>query len=253
MIINETLKGWLKRIFLPPMFLLWVLLMGMIFKSWLAWFALIVLYLLSTTPVSSLLVRQLEHHSALELPLPDEDSAEDKRVIVVLGGGLPRYSPEMPGYRPTTSTLERVRYGGWLQKQTGLPLLVSGGGYRPEAETMAQSLRTDFGADVEWLEDQSKNTWENALFTREMLPDEYQTVILVTHAWHMPRSVLSFEAVGFRVIPAPTAFTAERVYWKRLRHWFPSTHSLQVSEKAIREYIGYIWYQLAYTNSVFQT
>ena len=245
MIINETLKGWLKRIFLPPMFLLWVLLMGLIFKPWLAWLALIVLYLLSTTPVSSLLMRQLEHHPALELPLP----AEDEGVIVVLGGGLPGYSPEMPGYRPSTSTLERLRYGGWLQKQTGWPLLVSGGGFRPEAVTMAESLKTDFDAKVQWLEDQSRTTWENALFTRELLPDDYQTVILVTHAWHMPRSILSFETVGFRVIPAPTVFHSDRIYWKRLRHWFPSTRNLQVSERAIREYIGYLWYQFAYVGS----
>ena len=242
MIINETLKGWLKRIFLPPMFLLWVLLMGLIFKPWLAWLALIVLYLMSTTPVASLLNRPLECHQALELPL----SEKDEGVIVVLGGGLPRYSPEMPGYRPSTSTLERVRYGGWLQKQTGLPLLVSGGGYRPEAVTMAESLKKDFDAEVQWLEDRSRSTWENALFTREVLPDEHKTVILVTHAWHMPRSILSFETVGFRVIPAPTAFHSDRIYWKQLKHWLPEVRNLQVSEQAIREYVGYLWYQLAY-------
>ena len=223
------------------MFLLWVLLMGLIFKPWLAWLALLMLYLLSTTPVASLLTRPLEHHPALALPL----SAKDEGVIVVLGGGTPRYSPEMPGYRPSTSTLERLRYAGWLQKQTGLPMLVSGGGFRPEAATMAASLKTDFGADVQWLEDQSRSTRENALFTRELLPADYQSVILVTHAWHMPRSVLSFEAVGFRVIPAPTAFHSDRIYWKRLRHWFPEVRNLQVSERAIREYIGYLWYKLS--------
>lgn len=239
--INETLKNWLKRICLPPMFLLWVLLVGLIFKPWLAWLALIILYLLSTAPVSGLLIRCLEHHPVLELPL----SAENEGVIVVLGGGMPGYSPEMPGHRPSTFTLERLRYGGWLQKQTGLPLLVSGGGYRPEAKTMAESLKTDFGADVQWLEDRSKTTLENALFTRELLPDDYQTVILVTHAWHMPRSVFSFETAGFRVIPAPTAFHSDRIYWKRLRHWFPQVRNLRVSERAIREYVGYLWYKFS--------
>lgn len=243
MMINEAMKGWLKRIFLPPMFLLWVILMGLVFKSWLAWLALVTLYLLSTTPIASLLARSLESHSALTLPL----AKKDEGVIVVLGGGMPGFSPEMPGYRPSTSTLERLRYAGWLQKQTGLPLLVSGGGYRPEAVTMAESLENDFDANVQWLEDRSVNTWENALFSREMLPEQYQTVILVTHAWHMQRSVLSFETVGFRVIPAPTAFHSERVHWKRLRHWFPEVRNLLVSEHALREYIGYLWYRLSYT------
>lgn len=71
------------------MFLYWVLLMGLIFKPWLA---LVLLYLLSTAPVSRLLIRPLEHHDALQLPVADEDQGG-----IVLGGGLPGYSPEMPG------------------------------------------------------------------------------------------------------------------------------------------------------------
>ena len=222
--------------------------MGLIFKPWLAWLSFLsfgLLYLLATMPVSSALIRPLEKLPALSLPL---DKAKENTAIVVLGGGAPRYSPEMPGYRPSVYTLERLRYAGWLQKQTKLSLLVTGGGSRPEAESMAQSLRTDFGAEVHWLEDQSLTTHENALFSRELLPETIQTVVLVTHAWHMPRSVLSFKQAGFEVIPAPTAFHSDRIYWKRLRYWLPEVRHLQLSERAIREYIGYLWYKLTYFN-----
>ena len=235
--MNFKLQTWLQNFFLLPMILLWVLLMGLILKSWLAWFALILLYLLSTASVSGFLIRPLEQHSPLTLPLTTNDG-----VIVVLGGGLPGYSPEMPGYRPSPFTVERLRYGSWLQKQTGLPLLVSGGGFRPEAESMALSLENDFGAKATWLEDQSKTTRENAQYTRSLLPDAQTTVILVTHAWHMPRSVMSFEAYGFTVIPAPTAFHSPKIPWQSLIYWLPQARHLVTSELALREYIGYLWY-----------
>ena len=190
--------------------------MGLLFKPWLAWLALVLLYLLSISPVANRLLRQWEDVPALELPV----AASDNTAIVVLGGGMPRVSPERPGFRPSPYTLERLRHGGFLQKQTGLPLLVSGGGFRPEAVTMAESLEQDFSAEVRWVEDQSTTTWENATFSREMLPPEITRVIVVTHAWHMPRSVFSFEQAGFEVLPAPTAFTP-KAQWHRLSGWLP--------------------------------
>ena len=230
---------------LPPMFLLWVLFMGLLFKPWLAWVALALFYLLSTTPVATLLVRPLEQ----AYPVFNKSTEKPEGVIVVLGGGMPGFSPERPGYRPSMSTLERLRHTAWLQNQTDLPILVSGGGIRPEAETMARSLEEDFSIEVKWLEDQSRTTRENALYTREMLPDNINTVILVTHAWHMPRSVLSFHQAGFRVIPAPTVFHTHKVHWQGLTCWLPRTRNLAISERAIREYVGYLWYLLVFKYS----
>ena len=220
------------------MLLFWVLFMGLLFKPWLAWLALGLLYLLSVSPIANLLLRQWENVPVMTLPVV----ASDDTAIVILGGGMPGTSPERPGFRPSPYTLERLRYGGWLQKQTGLPLLVTGGGFRPEAVTMAESLEQDFGADVRWIEDQSTTTWENAVYSRHMLPERITTVIVVTHAWHMPRSMLSFEKVGFAVIPAPTAFTP-KAQWCRLTSWLPKVRNLERSEQALREYAGYFYYQ----------
>ena len=238
--MNLTTRKLLKTLGLPPMLLFWVLLMGLIFKPWLAWLALVLLYLLSISPVANTLLRRWEQVPVLELPIDTQDTA-----IVVLGGGMPGISPERPGFRPSSYTLERLRHGGWLQKQTGLPLLVSGGGPRPEAPTMAESLEQDFGAQVRWQESESRTTWENALFTRQMLPQEINTVVLVTHAWHMPRSILSFEKVGFNVIPAPTTFTPPP-QWHRIQSWLPKVRNLERSEQAIRERIGYWYYSIVY-------
>ncbi len=220
-----------------------LLVMGLLFKSWIAWLALIIVYLTSTQPVSSFLIRSLERYPVFE---PAAHTTSDAQAIVILGGGLPRPSPETQGFRPSTFTLERLRYGAWLQKQTDLPVLVSGGGFRPEAEIMAHSLNEEFGIPVTWQEDQSINTWENAFYSREVLPETITRVIVVTHGWHMPRAVYSYERAGFDVIPAPGMLTEKADSGFKLRRWIPSARHLMDSEKAVREYIGYCWYRLAY-------
>jgi len=55
------------------------------------------------------------------------------------------------------------------------------------------------------LENDSENTAENAFYSAEILREKnIKTIILVTSAMHMPRSVALFEAQGLNVIPAPT-------------------------------------------------
>ena len=71
-----------------------------------------------------------------------------------------------------------------------------------------------------------------------------RTVVLVTHAWHMPRAVLSFKRAGFDVIPAPTAFTWNQKHWGKPTYWIPRVRNLRVSELAIHEYLGLGWYWL---------
>lgn len=224
---------------LPPMMLFWLLLLGMMFDSGLAWLSLGVLYLLSIAPVSNLFLQQRENIPPLGLPLSSEHK---ESVIVILGAGMPHYSPEREGYRPSAYTLERLRHGSWLHKQTGLPVLVTGGGsFRPEADTMARSLKEDFGVDVRWQENQSLTTAENAALSRAMLSEDITSIILVTHAWHMRRAILSFENAGFKVTPAPTAFTGDGRLMV-LSSWLPKVYHLEKSELAIRELVGYWCY-----------
>ncbi len=225
------------------MLLIWLIIMGLIFKTWVVWLALVILYLFSTQPVASLLIRSLECYPVFN---PNQTLPVEPEVIVILGGGLPRKSPEMSGFRPSMYTLERLRYGAWLHHQTDLPVLVSGGGYRPEATIMADSLKNDFGVETRWLEKQSTTTWENALYAREVLPEEIQSVLLVTHGWHMARAALSFERAGFNVVPAPGMLADSSKDSFRISRWLPSARHLSDSERALREYAGYLWYWLAY-------
>ena len=64
----------------------------------------------------------------------------------------------------------------------------------------ADSLRVAY-------EERSRSTWENALFTKELVnPSRGERWVLVTSAFHMPRSFGAFQAVGWDVIAYPVDF-----------------------------------------------
>jgi uncharacterized SAM-binding protein YcdF (DUF218 family) len=70
-------------------------------------------------------------------------------------------------------------------------------------------------------------------------------IILVTSAWHMPRSVWCFESQGFNVIPAPTDYiTSQQAY--DLRSFVPRWTVFSDSGQALHEYLGLFWYHLKY-------
>jgi uncharacterized SAM-binding protein YcdF (DUF218 family) len=66
-------------------------------------------------------------------------------------------------------------------------------------------------------------------------------VLLVTHAWHMPRAVRSFAAAGITVTPAPTFFHREPL---TPLDFLPRPEGLLASRHAMHEWIGLIWYAL---------
>jgi len=96
---------------------------------------------------------------------------------------------------------------------------------------------------VRWLETESDNPAENAAFSRKTLQvDGVNTIALVTHAWHMPRAKRVFEQAGFTVIPAPTGF--HTVGMKGIMNFIPQANYLNLSNIAIREWVGMGWYAM---------
>jgi uncharacterized SAM-binding protein YcdF (DUF218 family) len=95
-----------------------------------------------------------------------------------------------------------------------LQLIFTGGegdlfGSGPSEAERARNFFISMGLPREslTLEDRSSNTYENALFSKE-LPgvDASKRWLLVTSAWHMPRSLHTFEKVGWNVTPYPVDF-----------------------------------------------
>ncbi len=176
--------------------------------------------------------------------------AERADVIVVLGAGRERGDLAWGSDQPTGLALERERYAARLAKASGLPVLTSGGlhyGTPPtEAKLMADSLLDDFGVAVRWQEGRSLTTWENAQFTAEMLePLGLKRVVVVTQAWHMPRSVWSFERSGLTVVPAPLGFLGVDNA-RPLGGWMPEFNAIWRSGQLLNEAVGQIGYSIFY-------
>ena len=113
------------------------------------------------------------------------------------------------------------------------------------AQVMAEVLREDFQAEKVWLEDKSRTTGENALFSEKFLAQKnIDAVYLVTQAWHMPRSVVAFEKAGLKVIPAPTAFEGGNPF--KFMDILPSANSINKTHFALHEMVGAFWYKIRY-------
>lgn len=204
--------------------------------------SLLLLWAASTPALARWLVGTLEGQAAAPASKPPG-------AIVVLGGGSYHGAPEYGGDTVGSLTLERVRYGARLARATGLPLLVTGGdplgAGQSEASQMKAVLQLEFGVPVRWTEDRSRTTHENALATAALLRTRgVDSVRLVTHAWHMPRARLAFEAAGIAVHPAPTVFAVPPPRDAQALQWLPDAEALRGSRVALHEWLGIAWYRL---------
>jgi uncharacterized SAM-binding protein YcdF (DUF218 family) len=197
------------------------------------------IWLLSTPFVSDSLLQSIEG-------TPVDPSQVNADAIVVLSGGQYFNAPEYGGNTVSKETLERVRYAAMLYRQTGKPVLVSGGnpqGGGAEAPLMEKVLEQEYYVPVRWIEDTSDNTLENARHSHDMLASEgIERIYLVTQAWHMPRSIQAFERAGFTVVPAATAFTTR--YETNLLSFIPNAGALLGSYRFMHEVIGMLWYRI---------
>jgi uncharacterized SAM-binding protein YcdF (DUF218 family) len=242
-----------SALFLPPLNLLILCGAGsLIRRRWprtgttIARLSLVLLAVLSTTAGARLLIRPLEAMTpALIVP-----TAAQAQAIVVLGGGRRREAPEYDGKDvPRATVLARLRYAVRLHRQTGLPMLVTGGSPEmnadSEAELMARVLREDFNAPPRWVEGDSDNTAQNAQYSAAMLRQAgISHIFLVTDALHMPRSARVFTQAGLTVTAAPTSYLGRGALIAL--DFIPSGGALRDSHYAMHEWIGLLWYRIAH-------
>lgn len=175
---------------------------------------------------------------------PLKQGSPNDSVIVVLGGGARLLMPEYGTSQLKPISIERLRYGIWLSRQTAIPMLFTGGTPRParpgqmtEAGLAARTAAQEFGFTLTWREDRATDTRENALFTAEMLRDKpIRRVILVTHDVHMRRAMRAFrEALppDVELVAAPMGLSLPGFEWRDL---LPSQEGI-----ARARYLGYEW------------
>lgn len=244
-------KNVIATLLLPPANGLLLLLLAGLFRRrrWafgLAVFAFLLLLAQSLDPVAKLLIEPLERDAGPVITDPREAQA-----IVVLAGGRDRSAPEYGGDTVSFLTLERLRYGAVLAKRYGLPVLASGGGpgcgCASEADLIADVLEQELGVPVRWREDQSADTADNATMSAEILLQQgISRIVLVTHAFHMPRARRAFASAGLEVVPAPMGYKVKHsALPESPLDWLPQVKSLRLSHWALHEWIGLAWYKLA--------
>jgi uncharacterized SAM-binding protein YcdF (DUF218 family) len=226
-ILSLGLASWKNvatALVLPPFPLLLLILLGarlMFRRRLLAWLMVLLgctgLWLAACEGTGILLTQWLlKPPPALTPQQITEIKRSPKTAIVVLGGGRRVYAPEYGTSTLHWRSIERLRYGIWLSRETNAPVAYSGGigwggnGGQTEAESAARVAERDFGRPLRWLESTSRDTRENALKTVALLRSQgIEHIVVVTNDYHMPRALANFErAQGQAPASAPASAPA---------------------------------------------
>ena len=241
----ETIRA-IDALLLPPGLLFTLALLGLLFAftrfgRFLLFVTLVSLYLLSTPWIASRLISPLEQQFPATSP---EALLQDRaQALVLLGGGYFGESVEYADTAIGPFFAERLRYTAWLANLTGLPVIVSSG--RSDAPAAARILETQYGVKPVAVDDNSWNTLDNAVNTVSLVRQlGLQRIAIVTHGWHMPRAMWSFNRTGIEALAAPMGLTHSTSDPAKIRSWYPYSIALLRSDKAIHEYAGMLWYRL---------
>ena len=209
-------------------------------KFWLV-LPLLVIYLLSIRPVSDSLIKPLENCCTQ----PDITELNSARAIVLLGGGSCGGVKDFDGEGQVSSgAANRLLMALRLHKALQLPIVLSGGqvfAYSANEADIEYRVLKACGVEEKYLikDAKSRNTAENAKYTKQICAQKnFGKVILVTSAFHMPRSVMLFEREGVDVIPYPTDYQTNKETVLDAFAFVPSSDCLYNTAVAMKEYMG---------------
>ncbi len=225
---------------------LWAGLRGRRWGRWpllagLGYFAVVLL-----TPLSQWLLLPLEDRFSRPAEAPARVDG-----IVVLGGAVDQNLTEARGMPALNGAAERMTEPLALARQYPRARIVFTGGQGSplhggvtEAE-VARQLWSSLGLPPERVifEDRARNTYENALLTRQILqPKEGETWLLITSAGHMPRAMGIFRRAGWAMTAWPVNYTTGH----SLRDWYdaPFGTRLNQTEWAVHEWLGLLAYRM---------
>lgn len=249
----ESWKPVLAALLLPPVPFLLLMLIGarlILPRRGLGWFVIIMSVLLmwlSSCLGTARVLSQFVLHppAALTLDRIKELKAQPNTAIVVLGGGMEPFAPEYGVSNLEDKSLERLRFGIWLGRETGLPVAFSGGnGWSqpdgmPEARIASNIAAAEFARPLKWIEEHSRDTRENASRTVAMLrPAGIKHIVLVTHGYHMPRALNAFEAAGsgIQIEAAPMGLSQGGELAALI--WIPTSKGIVDVRGILRELLG---------------
>ena len=183
---------------------------------------------------------------------PQNQLKQPYQWCIILGGGMMRAGD---GYR-TGETADRFIQPLLLYKK-GLvkKLLITGGNVNIKGLKIDETQESKKVKEVLiamgvnqndiYLEEQARNTHENALYSRQMLkPFLAEKIVLVTSAMHMPRAKACYEKEGFTIEAFPADIKKKDTATGILDQLIPQERNLSKFAELIREMTGYLIYQL---------
>ena len=211
----------------------------------------LLLMLFSNKFVSQELVRPLEavYPAIPELPAgaPLPARLSGCRFVVLLGGGSGNDPDLSANNQLSSSALARLTEATRILY--ALPqarLIATGPGDRnhPEVPSNAEfyvraAMSLGIDRDRTTINEDGNDTEEEALAIKRLVGSA--PFIVVTSAWHMPRTMALFHNAGLAPIPCPADFSARRGETQKWTAFLWDTGSLERSTWAVRERIGYLW------------
>ena len=242
----------LKRLILPPGFLILLLVVGFTF-SFLKFrrlgrvilaVGILFLYLLSISPTADLLLTPLESKYT---PL-NPGRLPRTGTLVVLSGGASATDYLPVSSRLTQSSTKRLLEAVRLYYLMDRPkIVISGGSGNPLVQVTESALMRELLLDLGIpgkrivIEGKSRNTFENAKAIQQLRLTP--PIVLITSASHMERADKVFRTLGMHSLPAPCDFKARWSANDPLR-FFPSEEALTISTEGMYEYLNTWWYDL---------
>jgi uncharacterized SAM-binding protein YcdF (DUF218 family) len=202
--------------------------------------------LLAVAPIGPAMLLALEQRFPRPATLPDKIDG-----IVVLGGAVEPAISRTYGETAFNGSVARVLGGIALARRhpEAKLALVSGEGsflpigYSEARATLSFVVEEGIAPARILLEERSRSTHENAVYAKEMIhPAPAEKWVLITSAYHMPRAVAAFRAVGWAVIPYPVDYKVDPE--TGLRPDFSLIDGLSATTLAGKEWAGLLGYRL---------
>jgi uncharacterized SAM-binding protein YcdF (DUF218 family) len=203
------------------------------------------MYVLSISPTREFLLVPLEY--AYKIPSINEVKLCD--AYVVLGGGVNDNAPHIDGKGSLSNdALARVVGAYRLYLISQKPIILSGGKIfnRASEAEIAKKFLLSLGVKENHLliETKSKDTYENAQYTKEICEQHnIKRILLVTSALHMKRSVMLFHKFFHDITPYSTGYKTLRIGYDILS-FLPDAGNMSDISLATKEYLGILFYKI---------
>lgn len=212
-------------------------------------------YFISTDLSIKLLVHPYEHQFSENKIL---DFVSQETVIVIFSGGVIR-GIESGGEvydQIGPHSMMRLYRAFQVYGKTQSDIIIAGGNiYDQPGKSISEVMRSVLGSwgvpsEQITIEERSKTTWENAVYSLDMLDKTIKNIILVTSALHMPRSYRTFQRVieekgrtDLNLVPYPGDYKTGNLPMD-FSSFLPSCGALDTFSAAFHEWLGNLFYRL---------